>query len=96
LGSGREKRPAALMPLSGFMPVVEGLELDLGGLDGYPVEIAHGSLDPVISVEWSRAARDALEAAGADVGYHEAPLPHTIDPRVVPELQAFVARVTSA
>ena len=94
LGRGREKRPAALIPLSGFMPVVERLELDLGGLDGYPVQIAHGSLDPVISVEWGRAARDALTSAGAEVGYHEAPLPHTIDPRIVPELQAFVARAT--
>jgi phospholipase/carboxylesterase len=84
------------MPLSGFMPVVEGLELDLGELDGYPVAIAHGSLDPVISVEWSRAARDALTAAGADVLYREAPLPHTIDPRIIPELRDFVARATAA
>jgi phospholipase/carboxylesterase len=95
LGRGREKRPAALIALSGFMPVVDRLELDLGGLDGYPVFMAHGSLDPVISVEWSRAAREALTAAGADVGYHEAPVPHTIDPRIVPELQAFVARATA-
>lgn len=94
LGRGREKRPAALMPLSGFMPVVAELELDLGELGGFPVAIAHGSLDPVISVEWSRAARDALSAAGADVTYREAPLPHTIDPRILPELRSFVARAT--
>ena len=96
LGRARERRPAALMPLSGFMPVVEGLELDLGELDGYPVAIAHGSLDPVISVEWGRAARAALTAAGADVMYREAPLPHTIDPRIIPELRDFVARATAA
>ena len=35
-----------------------------------------------------------LEEAGADVLYREAPLPHTIDPRIVPELVEFVrARV---
>ena len=96
LGRGREKRPAALLPLSGFMPVVDGLELDLGELDGFPVAIAHGSLDPVISVEWSRAARDTLTAAGADVLYREAPLPHTIDPRIIPELRDFVVRATAA
>jgi phospholipase/carboxylesterase len=96
LGRGREQRPAALMPLSGFMPVVEGLELDLGDLDGFPIAIAHGSLDPVISVEWSRAARETLTAAGADVMYREAPLPHTIDPRILPELRSFVARATAA
>jgi len=91
LGRGPDQRPAALLPLSGFMPRVDGLELDLTGLDGYPVAIAHGSLDPVISVEWSREARDALTTAGADITYDEAPLPHTIDPRVVPKLRDFVA-----
>jgi phospholipase/carboxylesterase len=94
LGRGPEKRPAALLALSGFMPRVDGLELDLSGLDGYPVAIAHGSLDPVISVEWSREARSALEAAGADVTYHEAPFPHTIDPAFVPSLRRIVAAAT--
>ena len=96
LGRGAETRPAALLPLSGFMPRVDGLELDLNGLDGYPVAIQHGSLDPVISAEWSREARAALEAAGADVTYHEAPLPHTIDPAFVPSLRAVVAAATGA
>ena len=74
LGRSPEKRPAALLPLSGFMPDVEGLELDLTGLEGFPVAIAHGTLDPVIPVDYSRAARDVLTAAGADVAYHESPL----------------------
>ena len=91
LGRGSEKRPAAIIALSGFMPRIEGLELDLSGLEGYPVAIAHGSLDPVIPVDWSREARRTLEQAGADVLYRESPLPHTIDPRILPELQSFVA-----
>jgi phospholipase/carboxylesterase len=90
LGRGPEARPAALLPLSGFVPRVEGLELDLTGLEGYPVAIAHGSLDPVISVEWSREARATLTRAGADVTYNEAPLPHTIDPQIIPALRHFV------
>ena len=59
------------------MPSVDGLELDLTGLEGFPVAIAHGTLDPVIPVDYSRAARDVLAAAGADVAYHESPArPH--------------------
>lgn len=91
LGRGQARRPAAIVALSGFMPRVDGLELDLGGLDGYPVAIAHGSLDPVIPADFGREARDALTAAGADVLYRESPLPHTIDPRVLPELRALVS-----
>ena len=46
----------------------------------------------MIPVEFGREARSALEAAGADVLYRESPLPHTIDPRFVPELADFVRR----
>jgi phospholipase/carboxylesterase len=96
LGRGAANRPAALLPLSGFMPRVDGLELDLERLDGLPVAVAHGSFDPVISVEWSREARAALETAGAEVTYHEAPLPHTIDPAFIPELRRLVSSATGA
>ncbi len=95
LGGGRP-RPAAIMALSGFVPRVEGFEIDLGGLDGYPVAIAHGSLDPIIPVDFGREAHATLEGAGADVLYRETPVPHTIDPAVVRDLQAFVRTTTEA
>ena len=78
LGRGRA-RPAAVLALSGFVPTVEGLELDLEPpLARYA--IGHGTLDPVIRVEWGRRARTLLEEAGAAVRYGEYPLPHTIHP----------------
>ena len=94
LGRGRP-RPAALMALSGFVPEVPGFSLDLEGLDGYPVAIAHGSHDPVIPHDFGAAARTLLEEAGADVLWRESPVAHTIDPRIVPELAAFVRDATS-
>lgn len=93
LGAGRP-RPAAIVALSGFMPEVEGFELDLTGLDGYPIAVAHGSLDPIIPVEFGRAAAERVRAAGAELLWRETPVPHTIDPSVLPELQAFVAAAT--
>ena len=66
LAAGRP-RPAGIIGLSGFMPTVPGFELDLSGLEGYPVAIGHGSFDPVIGVEWGRQARDRMIEAGADV-----------------------------
>jgi len=94
LGKGRP-RPAAIMALSGFMPEVDGFELDLAALDSYPIAVAHGSLDPIIPVEFGRAAAQRVAAAGADLLWRETPVPHTIDPRVLPELQAFVAGATA-
>ncbi|MFN2595464.1 MAG: alpha/beta hydrolase [Actinomycetota bacterium] len=85
-------RPAGLMPLSGFMPTVEGLELATEGLEGFPVAIGHGTFDPVIGVEWSRRAAEQLKAAGADVVFRESPMPHTIDPEFLPELRSWIGR----
>jgi len=89
LGAGRPA-PAGILALSGFMPIVDGFELDLTGRDGYPVAIGHGIHDPVISVEFGREARSRLEAAGADVLYREAPLMHGIDPSFIPMLQDWL------
>jgi phospholipase/carboxylesterase len=90
-GAGRPA-PAGVLALSGFMPTVEGLELDLSGREGFRAAIAHGALDQVIGVEWGREARDRLAEAGADVLYRESPVPHALDPRVLPELAEWVAK----
>jgi len=89
LGRGRPK-PAALLAFSGFVPTVEGFELDLE--DSLPpVAIGHGVHDQVIGVEWGRRARDLLSNAGADVLYREYPLPHAIDPRYLADLRPWLA-----
>jgi phospholipase/carboxylesterase len=87
LGAGRP-RPAALIGLSGFIPSVDGFELDLSAAP--PVAIGHGTFDPIISVEFSRQARRTLEDAGVQVLYREYPLPHAIDPRFLVELRPWV------
>jgi phospholipase/carboxylesterase len=89
LGAGRP-RPAALIALSGFIPTVEGFELDLTDIP--PAAIGHGTYDPVISVEFGRQARKILEEAGASVLYREYPLPHTIDPRFLTELRSWLGQ----
>lgn len=95
LGAGRPV-PAGILALSGFIPTVEGWSADLASRPELPVLIAHGSQDPVISVDFARAAREQLTAAGLPVEYHETPMPHTIDPRVLPDLQRWLTDVTHA
>jgi phospholipase/carboxylesterase len=73
-------RPAGILAFSGFVPRVDGFELDLAGRAGLPVSIAHGTHDPVITVSFGREARALLEDAGLDVAYVEEPMQHTIGP----------------
>jgi phospholipase/carboxylesterase len=82
--------PAAILAMSGFIPTVEGWQADLESRRGLPVAITHGTLDPVIGVEFGRAARELLEQAGLDVTYRESPIGHGIDPRHLPELAQWL------
>jgi predicted esterase len=50
----------------------------------------------VISVDFGRAARDELTAAGLDVLYRESPVGHGVDPRGIEELRAWLARTLPA
>jgi phospholipase/carboxylesterase len=89
LGVGRP-RPAGIMALSGFIPQVEGFQLDLDKAAGLPVAIGHGTHDPVIPIDFGRDARDLLTEAGAEVSYRESPMPHTIDPAFMRELPGWL------
>lgn len=88
LGRGRP-RPARLLVMSSFVPSAPGFELDLEQPTP-PVAIGHGTYDDVIGVEWGRAAREQLEAAGADVLYREYPLPHAVDPGFLDEVRPWL------
>ena len=93
LGAGRP-RPAAMIALSGFIPTVEGFELDLYEIP--PVAIGHGIYDPIIPVEFGRRARKLLEEAGASVLYREYPVAHAIDPSFLLELRGWLSRAAAA
>ena len=95
LGAGRP-RPAGIVAMSGFIPTVEGFELDLASQAGMPVSISHGTYDPVIGVEFGRDARDRLLAAGLEVAYHEDPVAHQISPAAVAQARAVVERALAA
>jgi phospholipase/carboxylesterase len=92
LAAGRAS-PAGLLALSGFIPAVEGFELDLER-PGFAVAIAHGTLDPVIPVEFGRLARQRLEASGVRPLYRESPVGHGIDPAWLSDLRAWLGATT--
>jgi phospholipase/carboxylesterase len=90
LGAGRPS-PAGVLALSGFIPSVPSFELDLESRGALPVAIAHGSLDSVIPVEFGREAARLLADGGLAVTYRESPVPHTIDPSLLPDLREWLS-----
>ena len=82
--------PAAILAMSGFIPRVEGFELDLASRAGLPVSISHGTTDPVIGAQWGRDARDRLTEAGLAVRYQEDPVDHTITPQAIAQAREVI------
>jgi phospholipase/carboxylesterase len=92
LTAGRPQ-PAGLLCFSGFIPQVDGLEIELGDRTGLPVVVGHGTQDPIIGVEFGRAAKTALEAAGCELLYRESPMGHSIDPSFLKSLMPWVSAI---
>jgi phospholipase/carboxylesterase len=91
LGAGRPT-PAGLIVMSGFIPQVGGFTPDVDR-PGLPVWITHGRRDPVISVDFARAARELLQdGVGGTVSltYTEHDGAHHVDPRILATLPEWV------
>jgi len=84
-------RPAGILAFSGFIPTVPGWEPDVAERAGLGAQISHGRQDPVISIEFGRAAATRLEEGGLAVDYREFDGGHWIDPYDLERAQAFLA-----
>lgn len=89
LGRGRP-RPDGVMAFSGFIPEVEGFELDTT-TPFPPIAIGHGSLDLVIPVEFFHRALETLAEGGAsEVLSCLSPIGHAIDPAFLDRLRPWL------
>jgi phospholipase/carboxylesterase len=88
LGAGRPT-PAAVLAMSGFLPVVEGWQPQLEDRQGLRVLIRHGVDDPVIPVQFARRARETLEGA-LEVDYAESDGGHWLPPEVLPAIKGLL------
>lgn len=63
---------------SGYIPEETNLQFRWSSLAGTDFLIAHGTEDPVISVDYARRARELFSASTARAIVHEYPIGHTI------------------
>ena len=87
---------AGILGFSGFIPAVPGWEPDVADRAGLPVQISHGRQDPVISIEFGRAAAERLHAGGLAVDFREFDGGHWIDPYDLERAQGFLSATLGA
>ncbi len=93
-GLRHPQRLAGLAGLSGYLPLAAKTAAESHAANhGLPIFLAHGTLDPVIPIGRATAARDALNAAGYPVEWHSYPMPHSVCPQELADLNAWLTRV---
>lgn len=86
---------AGLMALSTYMALPDSLANTAARRD-LPIFMAHGSFDPVLQLDWGRAAADRLQEAGFSVDWREYPMAHAVCPQEIADISEWLAGVLRA
>ena len=87
-------RLAGIMALSGYLPLADRFPSERHAANGHtPVFMAHGTQDPVVILKRGEDSRDALAALGHPVQWHTYPMPHSVHPREIADIAAFLTQV---
>ena len=93
-GVRHDERLAGLAALSGYLPLATTTAAERSAANrDVPIFQAHGLHDPMIPVQRGRASRDALQALGYPVEWHEYPMEHSLCLEEVADLNAWLLRV---
>ncbi len=85
---------AGIMGLSTYLPLRDHLAQARAAANrGTPIFLAHGHHDPVLSIDLGTASRDALEALGYAVEWHDYPMAHQVCLEEIREIGAWLRRV---
>jgi thioredoxin len=91
--AGAADRPAGVLAMSPFAPVVSLDELDPDALRTVPVLLQHGTDDPLIPVDHARRLAEALAERGSPLTYREYPMEHQVALESVRDARAWLERV---
>jgi phospholipase/carboxylesterase len=95
-GLRHRERLAGIVGLSGYLPLAGTTERERSPANLHtPIFLAHGTHDEVVALDRAEASRDALQALGHPVEWHEYLMGHAVSPLEIEELNAFLVRVLS-
>jgi phospholipase/carboxylesterase len=85
---------AGLLCMSGYLPLAATTAQERStASQTVPIFMAHGRADPMIAMARATASRDALQALGHSVEWHDYPMPHSVCAEEVADLNRWVLRV---
>jgi phospholipase/carboxylesterase len=93
-GLRHRERLAGLLGMSGYLPLaaLAAAERSAANAD-LPIFQAHGTADPVIPIARAIQSRDALIALGHPVEWHAYPMPHSVCPQEIADMNRWLLKV---
>jgi phospholipase/carboxylesterase len=93
-GLRHPERLAGIMALSTYVPIAATLEAERNAANAdVPIFMAHGTQDPIIPLASARRSRDLLTQLGYPVEWHEYAMPHSVSPKEIDDIGAWLRRV---
>jgi phospholipase/carboxylesterase len=88
------ERLAGLAGLSGYLPLAERTAAERSPANAdVPIFLAHGTRDPMIAHARAVESRDALNALGYDVEWHDYPMEHSVSLEEIADLNRWLLAV---
>ncbi len=93
-GLRHAERLGGLLGMSGYLPLADLTATERSAANaGVPIFQAHGSADPMITMARATASRDALVGLGYPVEWHAYPMPHSVCPQEIVDMNRWLLRV---
>lgn len=93
-GLRHPQRLAGLVGLSGYLPLAASTAAERSSANaGVPIFMAHGRDDPMVGIERASASREALQALGYAVEWHDYAMPHSVCMEEIADLNRWLLRV---
>ncbi len=91
------ERLAGVVGMSGYLPLARQLADERSAANAdVPIFLAHGTQDEMVALPRATASRDALQALGYAVEWHDYPMGHSVCMEEVQDLRHWLMRVLAA
>jgi phospholipase/carboxylesterase len=88
---------AGIMALSGYLPLADKTGAERSAANqSTPIFMAHGRQDNVVVIARAHESRDALQALGYTIEWHDYPMSHSVCPQEIADINAWLLRVLAA
>ncbi|WP_442595786.1 alpha/beta hydrolase [Parapusillimonas sp. JC17] len=89
-----EEKLAGMIGLSGYLPLARVISTERHAANQQtPIFLAHGTMDPVVTIDRAQASRQALQDMGYPVEWKTYPMPHSVCQEEIADIAAFLRKV---